>query len=304
MATRKSGSGAHVEAPPPQHRKVLTEFLLNKGHQVHGLILRPSNFDTRDDRMKLHYADLTDAPPLSAVYNLLSTQSDVAVSFTAIAVAQVAFWLLEAVRSHVSATGRSHIRYCQARSSEITTYAVSQCAAYWYTRNYREAYGLFACNAVLFNHESPRQCERFEARKIARAGGRIKMGLRRKLVVEDLLYLEHCRDWGFAGDYGEVLEIGMWLMLQHEKPDDYVVATGESQTVEEFLDEALEYAGLNWGHHGDARKASKVLGWKPKVGFKELVRMMVDEDIELAKIEKREKVLIDAGGYMDTQQQP
>ncbi|KAC9196941.1 hypothetical protein E3N88_46203 [Mikania micrantha] len=179
-----------------------------------------------------------------------------------------------------------------------------------YTVNYREAYGIFACNGILFNHESPRRGENFVTRKITRAVGRIKIGLQSKLFLGNL---QASRDWGFAGDYVEA----MWLMLQREKPDDYVVATEESHTVEEFLEKAFGYVGLNWKDHveidkkyfrpsevdnlkGDSTKARKVLGWKPKVGFEQLVKMMVDEDIELAK---REKVLVDAG-YMDAQQQP
>ncbi|MFS7973122.1 putative GDP-mannose 4,6-dehydratase [Helianthus anomalus] len=179
-----------------------------------------------------------------------------------------------------------------------------------YTVNYREAYGIFACNGILFNHESPRRGENFVTRKITRAVGRIKMGLQSKLFLGNL---QASRDWGFAGDYVEA----MWLMLQQEKPDDYVVATEESHTVEELLDKAFGYVDLNWKDHveidkryfrpaevdnlkGDASKARKVLGWKPKIGFEQLVKMMVDEDIELAK---REKVLVDAG-YMDPHQQP
>ncbi|PHT88572.1 GDP-mannose 4,6 dehydratase 2 [Capsicum annuum] len=272
-----------------QDGSYLTEFLLNKGYEVHGLIRRSSNFNTQrvnhiyidphnvhKARMKLHYADLTDASSLrrwidtiqpDEVYNL-AAQSHVAVSFeipdyTADVVATGALRLLEAVRSHISATGRSHIRG-----------------------------------------------ENFVTRKITRAVGRIKIGLQSKLFLGNL---QASRDWGFAGDYVEA----MWMMLQQDKPDDYVVATEESHTVEEFLEVAFGYVGLNWSDHvvidkryfrpaevdnlkGDSSKARKVLGWKPKVGFKELVKMMVDEDVELAK---REKVLVDAG-YMDAQQQP
>ncbi|GLT44595.1 hypothetical protein SLA2020_184810 [Shorea laevis] len=336
-----------------QDGSYLTEFLLNKGYEVHGLIRRSSNFNTQrinhiyidphnahKARMKLHYADLTDASSLrrwvdvilpDEVYNL-AAQSHVAVSFeipdyTADVVATGALRLLEAVRSHIAATGRNHIRYYQAGSSEMfgstpppqsenspfhprSPYAASKCAAHWYTVNYREAYGLFACNGILFNHESPRRGENFVTRKITRAVGRIKIGLQSKLFLGNL---QASRDWGFAGDYVEA----MWLMLQQEKPDDYVVATEESHTVEEFLEVAFGYVGLHWKDHvlidkryfrpaevdnlkGDASKAKKVLDWKPKVGFEQLVKMMVDEDLELAK---REKVLVDAG-YMDAQQQP
>ncbi|XP_009794637.1 GDP-mannose 4,6 dehydratase 1 [Nicotiana sylvestris] len=336
-----------------QDGSYLTEFLLDKGYEVHGLIRRSSNFNTQrvnhiyidphnvhKARMKLHYADVTDASSLrrwldtilpDEVYNL-AAQSHVAVSFeipdyTADVVATGALRLLEAVRSHISATGRSHIRYYQAGSSEMfgstpppqsettpfhprSPYAVSKCAAHWYTVNYREAYGIFACNGILFNHESPRRGENFVTRKITRAVGRIKIGLQSKLFLGNL---QASRDWGFAGDYVEA----MWMMLQQEKPDDYVVATEESHTVEEFLEVAFGYVGLNWKDHvvidkryfrptevdnlkGDSSKARNVLGWKPRVGFEQLVKMMVDEDVELAK---REKVLVDAG-YMDAQQQP
>ena len=189
-------------------------------------------------------------------------------------------------------------------------YAVSKVAAHWYTVNYREAYGLFACNGILFNHESPRRGENFVTRKITRAVGRIKTGLQKKLFLGNL---KASRDWGFAGDYVEA----MWLMLQQEKPDDYVVATEDSHTVEEFLEEAFGYVGLNWKEHveidpryfrpsevdnlrGSAAKAKKELGWTPKVGFKQLVSMMVEADLEKAK---REKVLVEHG-YIDSHQQP
>ncbi|CAN1122171.1 GDP-mannose 4,6 dehydratase 1 [Linum perenne] len=325
-----------------QDGSYLTEFLLDKGYEVHGLIRRSSNFNTQrinhiyidphnthKARMKLHYADLSDASSLrrwldtirpDEVYNL-AAQSHVAVSFeipdyTADVVATGALRLLEAVRSHIQDTGRAHIRYYQAGSSEMfgstpppqsettpfhprSPYAASKCAAHWYTVNYREAYGLYACNGILFNHESPRRGENFVTRKITRA---LYLG-----------NLQASRDWGFAGDYVEA----MWMMLQQEKPDDYVVATEESHSVQEFLELSFGSVGLNWKDHveidkryfrpaevdnlkGDASKAKTVLGWKPKVGFEKLVKMMVDEDIELAK---REKVLVDAG-YMDAQQQP
>jgi GDPmannose 4,6-dehydratase len=352
----RSGSTPNGEAVPQrkvalitgitgQDGSYLTEFLLDKGYEVHGLIRRSSNFNTQrinhiyidphnahKARMKLHYADLTDASSLrrwfdtirpDEVYNL-AAQSHVAVSFeipdyTADVVATGALRLLEAVRSH--------IQYYQAGSSEMfgstpppqsettpfhprSPYAASKCAAHWYTVNYREAYGLFACNGILFNHESPRRGENFVTRKITRAVGRIKIGLQSKLFLGNL---QASRDWGFAGDYVEA----MWMMLQQDAPDDYVVATEESHTVEEFLEVAFGYVGLSWRDHvvidkryfrpaevdnlkGDSSKAKKVLGWKPKVGFEQLVKMMVDEDVELAK---REKVLVDAG-YMDAQQQP
>ncbi|KAL3345962.1 hypothetical protein AABB24_024756 [Solanum stoloniferum] len=296
-----------------QDGSYLTELLISKNYEVHGLIRRSSSFNTQRinhiyidphntcrAKMKLHYADLSDASSLR---------------------------LLEALRSHISATGRSHVKYYQAGSSEMfgstpppqsestpfhprSPYAVSKCSAHWYTVNYREAYGIFACNGILFNHESPRRGENFVTRKITRAVGRIKIGLQSKVFLGNL---QASRDWGFAGDYVEA----MWMMLQQEKPDDYVVATEDSHTVEEFLEVAFRYVGLNWKEHveidkryfrptevdnlkGDASKAKKVLSWKPKVGFEQLVKMMVDEDVELAK---REKVLVDAG-YIDAQQQP
>ncbi|KAJ6845143.1 GDP-mannose 4,6 dehydratase 1-like [Iris pallida] len=334
-----------------QDGSYLTEFLLSKGYEVHGLIRRSSNFNTaRLDhlyvdphnhakaRMKLHYADLSDASSLrrwvdsllpDEVYNL-AAQSHVAVSFeipdyTADVVATGSLRLLEAVKS--ATRTKPSIRYYQAGSSEMfgstpppqsettpfhprSPYAAAKCAAHWYTVNYREAYGLFACNGILFNHESPRRGENFVTRKITRAVGRIRVGLQTKLFLGNL---SAARDWGFAGDYVEA----MWLMLQQERPGDYVVATEESHTVEEFLQAAFGHAGLDWKDHvvidkryfrpaevdslkGDSSKARRELGWKTKVGFMELVKMMVDQDVELAK---REKVLVDAG-YIDSQQQP
>ncbi|CAG7888338.1 unnamed protein product [Brassica rapa] len=365
MASENNGSTA-VETPRKvalvtgitgQDGSYLTELLLEKGYEVHGLIRRSSNFNTQRINhiyidphnankalMKLHYADLSDASSLrrwldvikpDEVYNL-AAQSHVAVSFeipdyTADVVATGALRLLEAVRSHTVDSGRT-VKYYQAGSSEMfgatpppqsettpfhprSPYAASKVAAHWYTVNYREAYGLFACNGILFNHESPRRGENFVTRKITRALGRIKVGLQRKLFLGNL---QASRDWGFAGDYVEA----MWLMLQQEKADDYVVATEESHTVEEFLEVSFGYLGLNWKDHveidqspsdndalrpaevdnlkGDASKAKEVLGWKPKVGFEKLVKMMVDEDLEIAK---REKLLVDAG-HMDAQQQP
>nr|ABK27153.1 unknown [Picea sitchensis] len=334
-----------------QDGSYLTEFLLKKNYEVHGIIRRSSNFNTQrldhiyidphntQARMKLHYGDLTDASSLrkwvdaicpDEVYNL-AAQSHVGVSFenpdyTADVVAKGALSLLEAVRIHIENTGRQ-VKYYQAGSSEMygatpppqnentpfhprSPYAVSKLAAHWYSVNYREAYGMFACNGILFNHESPRRGENFVTRKITRAVGRIKIGLQKKLYLGNL---KASRDWGFAGDYVEA----MWLMVQQDKPDDYVVATDDSHTVEEFLKEAFGYVGLDWKDHvlidpryfrpaevdnlrGDSSKARKLLGWAPKVGFKQLVAMMVDSDLELAK---REKVLVDAG-YIDSQQQP
>ncbi|XP_039123117.1 LOW QUALITY PROTEIN: GDP-mannose 4,6 dehydratase 1-like [Dioscorea cayenensis subsp. rotundata] len=335
-----------------QDGSYLTELLLNKGYEVHGLIRRSSNFNTarldhlyvdphnsNKARMRLHYADLSDASSLrrwvdtllpDEVYNL-AAQSHVAVSFeipdyTADVVATGALRLLDAVRA-ATPSKPGGIRYYQAGSSEMfgstpppqsetspfhprSPYAAAKCAAHWYTVNYREAYGLFACNGILFNHESPRRGENFVTRKITRAVGRIRVGLQTRLFLGNL---SAARDWGFAGDYVEA----MWMILQQDKPSDYVVATDESHTVEEFLEEAFGCVGLHWKDHvevdpryfrpaevdslrGDSTRARTVLGWKPKVGFKELVKMMVDNDVDLAK---KEKVLVDAG-YRDAQQQP
>lgn len=226
--------------------------------------------------------------------------------------------LLEAVREHKMRSGAPAKVY-QAGSSEMfgaalppqseetpfhprSPYAISKVAAHWFARNYREAYGLFITNGILFNHESPRRGETFVTRKITRAIGRIKEGLQRKLYLGNL---DARRDWGFAGDYVE----SMWLMLQQDEPSDYVVATGESHSVREFLETAFGYGGLDWREHveidshycrpsevdhlqGDASKARAKLGWTPKVSFAELVRMMVDWDLNLAR---RERLLSDSG---------
>jgi GDPmannose 4,6-dehydratase len=256
------------------------------------------------------------------VYNL-GSQSHVKVSFsqpeyTADSVSTGTLRMLEAVRDYQKHTGRV-IRFYQASSSEMfgaspppqnektpfyprSPYAVSKVAAHWFTVNYREAYRLFACNGILFNHESPRRGETFVTRKITRAVGRIKCGLQSKLYLGNL---EARRDWGFAGDYVEA----MWLMLQQDAPDDYVVATGEAHSVREFVTLAFERVNLDWQEYvavdpryyrptevdylmGDAGKAVEKLRWRPKVDFRELVEMMVDRDLDLAR---REKMLADAG---------
>jgi GDPmannose 4,6-dehydratase len=276
-------------------------------------------------RLILHYADLTDSTGLRRVieaalpdeiYNL-GAQSHVKVSFenpeyTADADAMGAIRLLDCMRDHVQHTGR-HVRFYQAGSSEMfgaakppqnestpfyprSPYAVSKVAAHWYSVNYREAYGLFITNGILFNHESPRRGETFVTRKITRAVGRIRAGLQEKLYLGNL---EARRDWGFAGDYVEA----MWLMLQHSEPSDFVVATGEAHSVREFLEEAFSYAGLRWERHveidpayfrptevdyllGDAQKAYRALPWKPRATFRQLVHMMVDADVRLAQDER------------------
>jgi GDPmannose 4,6-dehydratase len=326
-----------------QDGSYLAELLIEKGYEVHGLVRRASLFNTdRVDHLyqdphveapsfTLHYADLTDATVLRRVlekvrpaelYNL-AAQSHVKVSFeipeyTADVVALGHLRLLEAVRDHMAPHG-SQVRIYQAGSSEMfgaapapqseatafyprSPYAVSKVAAHWYGVNYREAYGMFVANGILFNHESPRRGETFVTRKITRAIGRIKEGLQDTLFLGNL---DAKRDWGFAGDYVEA----MWRMLQHDTPDDFVVATGESYTVREFLEHAFGVAGLDWRAHvqidpryfrptevdhlqGDASKARTLLGWRPTVPFAALVRMMVEADHELAK---QERVLTNAG---------
>jgi GDPmannose 4,6-dehydratase len=321
----------------------LSELLLQKGYEVHGLMRRASLFNTdRIDhlyhdphdvgmKLSLHYGDLTDGTALrrvleiiepDEVYNL-GAQSHVKVSFevpeyTGDVVALGTLRLLEALRDHAGKRGRE-LRFYQAGSSEMfgsspppqsertpfyprSPYAVSKVAAHWYAVNYREAYGLFICNGILFNHESPRRGETFVTRKITRAVGRIREGLQEKLYLGNL---DARRDWGFAGDYAEA----MWLMLQQEAPDDYVVATGESHTVRELVEAAFGEVGLDWHRHveldprylrptevdaleGDAEKAKKRLDWHPRVSFRGLVKMMVEHDLDLAR---RERTLKSAG---------
>lgn len=327
-----------------QDGSYLAELLLEKGYYVHGIVRRSSVFTTEridhlykdrhedDVRLHLHYGDLLDAISLrriisevkpDEVYNL-AAQSHVRTSFdqpvyTAEVVAIGALHLLEAIRDYRDSSGKE-VRFYQASSSEMygkvreipqneytpfyprSPYACAKVQAFWQTINYREAYDLFACNGVLFNHESPRRGETFVTRKITRAATRIKLGL------QDAVYLGNLdakRDWGFAGDYVEA----MWLMLQQQDPDDYVVATGESYSVRDFLHEAFSHLDLDWEQHvkfdpryvrptevallqGDASKARNLLGWKPKVSMQELCRMMVDADMKLAE---RERTLVDAG---------
>ena len=326
-----------------QDGSFLVEFLLAKGYQVHGIVRRASTFNTgrlakiyadpheSGTRFHLHYGDLTDASCLrhilektqpDEIYNL-AAQSHVRVSFdqseyTADVVAMGTLRLLEAYRDHVRVLDRP-VRFYQAGSSEMfgaakppqaentpfyprSPYAVSKVAAHWYSVNFREAYDLFICNGILFNHESERRGETFVTRKITRALGRIKLGLQQKLYLGNL---DSSRDWGYAGDYVEA----MWLMLQQDAPDDYVVATGESHTVREFLDEAAAITGIDWKTIveldprylrptevdmllGDATKARTKLGWAPRITFRELVELMVKNDLELAR---QEKTLREAG---------
>ena len=317
-----------------QDGSYLAELLLAKGYEVHGLMRRSSTFNTRridhlyvdpheaGARFFLHYGDLSDSGQLTyLIYNLqpgeiyhLAAQSHVRVSFdmpeytgdiSGLGVTR----LLEAIRRSGIKT-----RFYQASSSELygsvpppqneetpmqprSPYAAAKLYAYWMVRNYREAYGLFAVNGILFNHESPRRGETFVTRKITRAVARIKLGLQEKLYLGNL---EACRDWGYAPDFVE----GMWLMLQQETADDYVLATGESHSVREFLEAAFAHAELDWRQYvkidpryfrpievdallGDAAKARRLLGWEPRVSFGELVRLMVDADFQ-ALLEMRQ----------------
>jgi GDPmannose 4,6-dehydratase len=317
-----------------QDGSYLAEFLLARGYVVHGIVRRSSSFNTErlehlyrdphtpDPRLFLHYGDLVDGTGLreiltrvrpDEVYNL-GAQSHVRVSFdqpvyTVQADALGTVNLLEAVRDTGLPT-----RFYQASSSEMygkvvetpqtestpfyprSPYACAKVYSHWQTVNYRESYGLFACNGILFNHESPRRGETFVTRKITRAATRIKEGLQDKLYLGNL---EAKRDWGFAGDY----VAAMWLMLQQPTPDDYVVATGETHSVREFLDEVFGQLGLEWQRHveidpryfrpaevdlllGDAGKARRVLGWGPAVTFKALAKMMTDADWDLARRER------------------
>jgi len=316
-----------------QDGSYLTEFLLKKGYEVWGIIRRSSSFHTgridhlykdphEQPKLKLVYGDLTDGANLSTIINEikpdevynLGAQSHVRVSFdmpifTVNTDALGTLRLLEAIRS-----SNRPVKFYQASSSEMygkvaenpqtektpfyprSPYACAKAYSFWQTLNYREAYGLFACNGILFNHESPRRGETFVTRKITRAVTRIKCGLQDKLFLGNL---DAKRDWGFAGDYIEA----MWMMLQQDKGDDYVIATGESHSVKEFVDEVFSYLDLDWQKYveidpryfrpsevdflqGDASKAKKVLGWEPKVTFEELARIMTDADMKIAKDEK------------------
>ncbi|MDB4916849.1 MAG: GDP-mannose 4,6-dehydratase [Gemmatimonadetes bacterium] len=323
-----------------QDGSYLAELLLAKGYEVHGIIRRSSSFNTarldhlyadpheRGVRLFLHYGDLTDGGTLRRLIHSLApdelyhlaAQSHVRVSFdepeyTADVVAVGTLRVLEAVRDFEQTKGRQ-IRVYQAGSSEMfgaapapqsettpfhprSPYAVSKVAAHYFAINYREAYRLFVSNGILFNHESPRRGETFVTRKVTRAVGRIKVGLQEKIFLGNL---EAKRDWGFAGDYVEA----MWRILQAPSPDDFVIATGETHTVREFVDKAFACVGLDWKQHvaydarynrptevdvllGDASRAHRDLGWQPTVGFDALVQMMVDSDLILAERERAAK---------------
>jgi len=325
-----------------QDGSYLAELLLSKGYQVHGIVRRCSLFNTdRIDHLHvgetpnpdfhLHYGDLSDAGALrntldevqpDEVYNL-GAQSHVRVSFdqpeyTADIVGMGVIRLLEAIRSHMKHGGKQ-VRFYQAGSSEMfgsakppqfettrfqprSPYACAKVFAHFQVINHRESYGLFACNGILFNHESPRRGETFVTRKITRAASRIKLGMQDKLFLGNL---DAKRDWGFAGDYVEA----MWRMLQQDQPDDYVVATGVSISIREFLALAFERLDLDWQKYvetdpryfrpaevdhlqGDSSKSRKMLGWTPSTDIRTLAGMMVDSDLRLAE---REGILTKAG---------
>jgi len=310
-----------------QDGSYLVELLLEKGYVIHGIAPTQAYGLPVDPRVTRHLCDFGEGANLPAlideiapdeVYHL-AAQSHVKVSFelpvyTAEVTGVGTLRLLEAIRQHQNRTGRK-VRFYQASSSEMfgkavetpqsettpfhprSPYACAKVFAYWQTINYREAYGMFACNGILFNHESPRRGEAFVTRKITRAAARIKLGLLNELRLGNL---DARRDWGFAGDYVEA----MWLMLQHSEPDDFVIATGETHSVREFLDEVFSYLELDWEKvvvvdpqfnrpsevdllRGDASKARRVLGWQPKISFRELARLMVDADLKLAEREAR-----------------
>lgn len=321
-----------------QDGSYLTDFLLEKGYEVHGIIRRSSSFNTgridhnfkdfhdKGAKMFLHYGDLCDSSSLrhimekvnpDEVYNL-GAQSHVKVSFeepeyTVDAVGLGTLRMLEAIRDYMPRAGKV-IKFYQAGSSEMygkvvetpqkettpfyprSPYSCAKVYGYWQTVNHRESYDMFAANGILFNHESPRRGETFVTRKITRAATRIKLGLQDKLFLGNL---DAKRDWGFAGDYVKA----MWMILQQDEPDDYVIATGETYSVKCFLEKVFGYLNLDWEEFvridpvyfrpaevdlllGDSTKARKKLGWTPSVSFDELVKMMVDSDMKIAEHEK------------------
>jgi len=322
-----------------QDGSYLAEFLLGKGYEIHGLIRRASTFNTDridhlykdfhdpEAKVYLHYGDLAVSGQLTDLLNdikpdeiyHLGAQSHVRVSFdmaeyTGDVTGLGTLRLLEAIRKSGVKS-----RFYQASSSEMfgaapppqseatlfqpqSPYAAAKVYAYYIVKNYREAYGIFAANGILFNHESPRRGETFVTRKITRAAARIKLGLQDKLFLGNL---EAKRDWGFAGDYVEA----MWIMLQQDKPDDYVIATGETHSVREFAQQVFRKLDLDYEKYvaidkryfrptevdvllGDATKAKKQLSWQPRIGFEALIDMMVAADMESAE---KEKTLCNAG---------
>ena len=325
-----------------QDGSYLAELLLSKDYEVHGIIRRASTFNTeRIDhlyqdphingvRLFLHYGDISDSTNLiQLLYRLqpdeiyhLAAQSHVRVSFdipeyTGDVTGLGTIRILEAIRE----TGL-RAKFYQASSSEMygkvqevpqrettpfyprSPYGAAKLYSYWLTVNYRESYGMFACNGILFNHESPRRGETFVTRKVTRTAARIKAGLEEKVYLGNL---DAKRDWGYAKEYVEA----MWLMLQQKEPDDYVIATGETHSVRELLEETFSYAGLDWRKHlaideryyrpaevdlliGDPGKAKRKLGWEAKTKFKDLVRLMVDADMETARKE------VHMNGYHDS----
>jgi GDPmannose 4,6-dehydratase len=328
-----------------QDGSYLAELLLSKGYEVHGIIRRASTFNTgRIDhlykdphingvRLFLHYGDIADSTNLikllyriqpDEVYHL-AAQSHVRVSFdipeyTGDVTALSTIRILEAIRE----TG-SKSRFYQASSSEMfgkvqqvpqrettpfyprSPYGAAKVYAHWMTVNYRESYGMFAASGILFNHESPRRGETFVTRKITRAAVRIKAGLQKKLYLGNL---DAKRDWGYAKEYVEA----MWLMLQQDEPDDYVIATGETHSVSEFLEETFSYLDMDWHEYveldakylrptevdllvGDATKAKRVLNWAPKATFKELVHLMVDADLTLLQNKGKAEAFGDIGSF-------
>src|SRR6059036_3353563 len=329
-----------------QDGSFLTELLLEKGYQVYGIIRRSSSFNTdridhlyedpheAQTRLRLVYGDLNDSSSLNTIlrqvrpdeiYNL-GAMSHVRVSFdvpeyTGEITGLGTVRLLEAIReSGVKA------KFYQASSSEMygnspspqnettpfaprSPYAAAKLYAYWMTANYRDAYGIYACNGILFNHESPRRGETFVTRKITKAAARIKLRLQDKLFLGNL---DAKRDWGYAADYMEAV----WLMMQQKNPDDYVIATGQTHSVRDFLDEAFGYLDLDWTRYveidpryyratevdlllGDASKAKKKLGLQPRVGFRDLARMMMDSDLKIESTRAGEATAAAHHGFLD-----
>ena len=326
----------------------LAELLLEKGYEVHGTVRRSSSINTEridgliskysdDNQLTLHYSDLLDSSSITnllnnirpdEVYNL-AAQSHVSVSFiNPIFTTQIgtlgSISILEGIR-HLN----KDVKFYQASSSEMfggaskellnekslfdakSPYGASKVFAHEITKIYRESYELFGVNGILFNHESPLRGETFVTRKISKAVGRISVGIQERLTLGNL---NASRDWGYAKDYVE----GMWMMLQHDTPDDWVLATGTTQTVKDFVEEAFKIVNLEWSDYvetsekyyrpnevnyllGDSSKAQKELGWKPKTSFKDLVKIMVESDIELAK---RESVLLKEGLLSPTWESP